>query len=278
MDTPGGGRKESYTLLILSISLAMFMSSLDGTIVNIALPAISESFHLSSTAVSWVATSYLLVLVGCVLVFGKISDVIGFKKVFLAGFFIFTLGSLFCGILPEYFGGFPWLVTISSLDPNRTHVLVRRQAIFYGGVLGALLLLVVLGVWMLMAIALAMVSAYIPMDQKGKAMSIIMIFASLGTALGPSIGGVLTQYLSWHWIFFINVPVGIIAILLGAKVIPASIPRAGSAAFDRAGAALAFAGLASLVFVVSEGESLGWTSPVTGRTNWSRASASGPPP
>jgi len=236
MDSPGDGRKESYTLLILSISLATFMSSLDGTIVNIALPAISESFHLSSTAVSWVATSYLLVLVGCVLVFGKISDVIGFKKVFLAGFFIFTLGSLFCGILPEYLGGFPSLVGSRMF-----------QAV--GGA-------------MIAAIAPAMVSAYIPMDQKGKAMSIIMIFASLGTALGPSIGGVLTQYLSWHWIFFINVPVGIIAILLGAKVIPASVTHAGAAAFDRAGAALAFAGLASLVFVVSEGESLGWTSPV----------------
>jgi len=236
MDTPGDGRKESYLLLILSISLATFMSSLDGTIVNIALPAISESFHLSSTAVSWVATSYLLVLVGCVLVFGKISDVIGFRKVFLAGFFIFTLGSLSCGILPEYLGGFPSLVGSRMF-----------QAV--GGA-------------MIAAIAPAMVSAYIPMDQKGKAMSIIMIFASLGTALGPSIGGVLTQYLSWHWIFFINVPVGIVAILLGAKVIPASVPQAGSAAFDRAGAALAFAGLASLVFVVSEGESLGWTSPI----------------
>jgi EmrB/QacA subfamily drug resistance transporter len=93
-------------------------------------------------------------------------------------------------------------------------------------------------------------------------MGTIMIFAAMGTALGPTIGGVLTQYLSWHWIFFINVPVGILAVLLGAKVIPASVPSGTSAAFDRAGAILAFTGLASLVFVVSEGDTLGWTSPV----------------
>ncbi|OPX61934.1 MFS transporter [Methanoregula sp. PtaB.Bin085] len=236
MDNTVDIRREGFTLLILSISLAMFMSSLDGTIVNIALPAISESFRISATDVSWVATSYLLVLVGCVLVFGKISDMIGFKRVFLAGFTIFTLGSLSCGVLPEIFGGFYALIASRMF-----------QAI--GGA-------------MIAAIAPAMITAYIPVDLKGKAMGIIMIFAALGTALGPTIGGVLTQYLSWHWIFIINVPVGIVAVLLGAKVIPPATPAAASAPFDRSGAILAFAGLASLVFVVSEGETLGWTSPV----------------
>ncbi|MDD1681011.1 MAG: DHA2 family efflux MFS transporter permease subunit [Methanoregula sp.] len=235
--TPAPDSKaEGYGLLIFSISLAIFMSSLDGTIVNIALPAISESFKVSATAVSWVATSYLLVLVGCVLVFGKIADVIGFKRIFLAGFTIFTLGSLFCGTLPEIFGGLYTLI-------------LSRMFQAVGGA-------------MIAAIAPAMITAYIPTSQRGKAMGTIMIFAAMGTALGPTIGGVLTQYLSWHWIFFINVPVGILAVLLGAKVIPASVPSGTSAAFDRAGAILAFTGLASLVFVVSEGDTLGWTSPV----------------
>jgi EmrB/QacA subfamily drug resistance transporter len=223
-------------LLIFSISLAIFMSGLDGTIVNIALPAISESFNVSATAVSWVATSYLLVMVGCVLVFGKIADVIGFRRIFLAGFAIFTLGSLFCGTLPEMFGGLYTLI-------------LSRMFQAVGGA-------------MIAAIAPAMITAYIPPDQRGKAMGTIMIFAAMGTALGPTIGGILTQYLSWHWIFFINVPVGIVAVLLGAKVIPAAVPSGTAAAFDRAGALLAFTGLASLVFVVSEGDTLGWTSPV----------------
>lgn len=222
-------------LLVVSISLATFMSGLDGTIVNIALPTISESFNLSSSTVSWVATSYLLVMAGCVLVFGKISDMIGFKKVFLSGFAIFTLGSLTCGLLPELIGGFPSLIGSRIV-----------QAV--GGA-------------MITAIAPAMIAAYIPMEQKGKAMGIVMTFAALGTALGPTIGGVLTQYLSWHWIFFINVPVGIFAVILGAKVIPEAVGREKLTGFDRIGAGLVFVGLASLLFVVSEGATLGWLSP-----------------
>jgi EmrB/QacA subfamily drug resistance transporter len=224
-----------FGLLVFSISLATFMAGLDGTIVNIALPTISESFHISSSTVSWVATAYLLVMAGCVLVFGKISDMIGFKKVFLAGFAIFTLGSLACGVLPEFIGGFYSLVGSRIV-----------QAV--GGA-------------MISAIAPAMIAAYIPMDQRGKAMGIVMTMAALGTALGPTIGGVLTQYLSWHWIFIINVPVGIFAVALGAKVIPEAVGRERLEGFDRAGAGLVFVGLASLLFVVSEGASLGWTSP-----------------
>jgi len=238
MDSPGTGpQTKSYVLLIFSISLATFMSSLDGTIVNIALPAITEAFSLSTTTVSWVATSYLLVLVGCVLVFGKISDTIGYKKIFITGFAVFTLGSFFCGVLPELLLGFP------SLVASRVF-----QAV---------------GAAMLMSVAAAMIAAFIPAELKGKAMSIIMLFAALGTAIGPTVGGILTQYLSWHWIFFINVPVGIVAILLGANVIPASQPKpATGTGLDKAGAVLVFVGLASLVFTVAEGEALHWTSPV----------------
>ena len=92
-------------------------------------------------------------------------------------------------------------------------------------------------------------------------MGIVMTLAALGTALGPTIGGVLTQYFSWHAIFFINVPVGIVAVLLGAKVIPSDGERKVLTGFDSTGAGLIFVGLASFLFVVSEGDSLGWTSP-----------------
>jgi len=220
--------------LIISISLAIFMSSLDGTIVNIALPAISESFGVSSGTVSWVATAYLLVMAGCVLIFGKVSDLIGFKKIFLSGFIIFTIGSFACGLLPELFHSFLMLVGSRAF-----------QAI--GGA-------------MMTAIAPAMVTAYIPMEKKGKAMGIIMTVAALGMAIGPTIGGVLTQYLSWHWIFFINVPVGIVAVLLGAKVIPEPVRGAEVTGFDWTGSVLICAGLAALLFSLSEGDALGWTS------------------
>ena len=234
-NTNGGKMGAGMGLLIFSISLALFMAGLDGTIVNIALPTISESFNVSTSAVSWVATAYLLVMAGCVLIFGKISDMIGFKKVFLAGFALFTLGSLACGILPDLFGSLTWLIGSRIF-----------QAI--GGA-------------MMSAIAPAMITSYIPLDQRGKALGIVMTMAALGTAIGPTIGGFLTQYFSWHAIFFINVPVGIVAVLLGAKVIPQDTCQTKLTGFDTTGAALVFTGLASLLYVVSEGETLGWTSP-----------------
>lgn len=234
-NTASGKPGTGTGLLVFSISLALFMSGLDGTIVNIALPTISEAFGVSTSAVSWVATAYLLVMAGCVLIFGKISDMIGFRKVFLSGFAIFTLGSLLCGILPDLFGSLTWLVGSRIF-----------QAV--GGA-------------MMSAIAPAMITAYIPLKGRGKALGIVMTLAALGTAIGPTIGGFLTQYFSWHAIFFINVPIGIFAILLGGKVIPKDARTTKLAGFDTTGAALVFAGLASLLYVVSEGETLGWSSP-----------------
>ena len=228
--------ENGFSLLIISISLATFMSALDATIVNIALPTISSAFNVSTSTVSWVSTIYLLVMAGCVLIFGKVSDVIGFKKVFLSGFLIFTIGSFACGFLPDFIHSFPVLIGSRAF-----------QAI--GGA-------------MITAIGPAMVTAYIPMVQKGKAMGIVLTFAALGTAIGPTIGGILTQFLSWNWIFFINVPVGICAILLGTKVIPAMKAQERTGEFDRAGAVLIFTGLAALLFALSEGQTLGWTAPV----------------
>ena len=228
--------ENGFSLLIISISLATFMSALDATIVNIALPTISSAFNVSTSTVSWVSTIYLLVMAGCVLIFGKVSDVIGFKKVFLSGFLIFTIGSFACGFLPDFIHSFPVLIGSRAF-----------QAI--GGA-------------MITAIGPAMVTAYIPMVQKGKAMGIVLTFAALGTAIGPTIGGILTQFLSWNWIFFINVPVGICAILLGTKVIPAMKAQERTGEFDRTGAVLIFTGLAALLFALSEGQTLGWTAPV----------------
>jgi EmrB/QacA subfamily drug resistance transporter len=229
-------KKPGYTLLIVSIALAIFMAALDTLIVNIALPTIMESFHVSSNEVSWVATVYLMVMAGCVLIFGKVSDDIGFKRIFLAGFFIFITGSLMCGILPVLTGSF-W-------------VLVGSRA--FQAIGGA----------MITAVPVAMVTEYVPARLRGKAMGIVVTMTALGAALGPSLGGILTEYLSWQWIFFINVPVGITAIILGSMVIPDSERRPMKHGFDWPGAVLIFIGLALMLFGVSEGNTRGWGSPV----------------
>ncbi|MDO5846353.1 MAG: MFS transporter, partial [Methanocorpusculum sp.] len=100
----------ALVLIIISASLASFMSSLDGTIVNIALPSISEVFNLSTSSVAWVSTIYLLVMAGSLLVVGKLTDLIAYKKIFLAGFALFTFGSFSCGFFPELTGMFSLLL------------------------------------------------------------------------------------------------------------------------------------------------------------------------
>lgn len=237
MELPGSNTLYTgFTLLIVSISLANFMSAFDGTIVNVALPTISKIFNVLPGTASWLLTVYVLVMAGFVLIFGKISDVIGFKKMFLSGFLIFTLGSLACGLLPALFDSFPVFIASRAFQA--------------------------LGASMITAIGPAMVAAYIPMELRGKAMGTIFTFAALGMALGPTIGGLLTQYLSWSWIFFINIPIGFGAILLGSKVIPDMTSRQWRSGFDWTGAVLIFVGLASLLFTFSKGLTLGWTNPV----------------
>jgi MFS family permease len=147
----------------------------------------------------------------------------------------FSVGSLFFGLFPELLGSFPVLIGSREF-----------QAV---------------GAAMIAAIGPAMVTAYFPMEQKGKAMGIVLAFSSIGTIVGPSIGGVLCQYLSWNWIFFISIPLGIAAILLGAKVIPTTGFVKRTEGFDRTGAALIFVGPASLLFALSKGQTFGWTAP-----------------
>jgi len=229
---PGRG----YTLLIVSIALANFMAAFDSTIVTIALPAIAKIFSLPVTMASWVITVYVLVMAACVLIFGKLSGRIGYKKMFLAGFALFTAASFACGFLPEFVSSFPVFLASRAV-----------QAI---------------GAVMFVSVGPAMITAYVPLEQKGRAMGTSFAFAALGMTLAPVIGGLLTQYLSWNWIFYINLPIGILAILLGATVIPAMESSNRSSGFDRAGAVLIGLGLALLLYALSEGTAAGWTDPV----------------
>ncbi|WP_292370716.1 DHA2 family efflux MFS transporter permease subunit [Methanoregula sp. UBA64] len=231
MEVPAALSAREQKLVLFILALSSFMASLDSTIVNISLPTIAESFHIPMSEVSWVAMSYLLVLSGLLLVFGKLGDMHGFKKIFIAGFAVFTIGSLLCGLSGS----------IDALIGSR----------FVQGI----------GAAALEAIGPAMIAIYLPKEIRGKALGILATVISVGIAAGPIIGGLLTQYVSWHWIFFINVPIGICAVLLGMKCIPQDRHPVKTGAFDYPGAVVFFFALATLLWPIDEGLSLGWTSP-----------------
>ncbi|MFH0966605.1 MAG: MFS transporter [Methanobacteriota archaeon] len=231
----GKNTGNNYILIIISIALANFMAGFDATIVTIALPTIANEFNLSLSSVSSIITAYVLIMAAFVLIFGKLSDFIGYKNMFLMGFSIFTIASFTCGFLPGFINSFPILILSRVI-----------QAI---------------GAVMITAIGPAMVTAFIPMEMKGKAMGTIFTFAFLAMTIAPVIGGILTQYLSWSWIFYINIPVGIVAILLGMKVIPVKETKKWTPGFDVAGSVLICIGLSSLLYALSEGQKGGWTEP-----------------
>ncbi len=208
----------SDMMIVLVISLGSFMAGLDATIVNIALPTIARDLSVSTVTVSWVLNAYLIVLVSLLLAASRLGDIRGYRGVFLAGFGVFTFGSALCGLAP----GIGLLVVARML-----------QAV--GGAVIA-------------ALGAVMVTSYLAVSVRGQALGIVAMFTMLGAALGPVIGGFLTAAISWQYIFYVNVPVGIAAILLGARVLPGKPPVNPEGRLDAAGVVLVFAALATLIY------------------------------
>ncbi|NLT38808.1 MAG: DHA2 family efflux MFS transporter permease subunit [Methanomassiliicoccus sp.] len=220
--TDRGGKN----MLLAAAALAMFMDGLDGSIVNVTLPTISRSFGGDAGSVSWVITIYFLMMAGLILIFGKISDGGAIKKVFTVGFLIFSLSSLACG-----------------LSTGLEALLVSRAI---QGV----------GAAMLAASALMLCVKYYPPGRLGFALSIVMLGMTVGAAMGPALGGFLVHLTSWHWIFFINVPIGLIAIAFALRAIPAD-EGLEKTSFDIKGSVLLFITLASGLYLVEAAPSAG---------------------
>ncbi len=223
--------------IIISGSLAGFMVLLDNNIVNISLPEIASYFNISTANVIQIALVYLLMLSSTLIIFGKLAENVGVKRIFISGFIVFTLSSLLCGLAP----------TFSLL-------------------LGARLLQA-LGGSMLFATSISLITRFIPADRRGWAFGIFSPITSLGLLIGNPLGGLITGMFNWHWIFLVNVPIGILAILFAFKTIPVDeaerAKKTGNQHFDYLGSLLSFTGLALLVFFVSKGREFGWTSPIT---------------
>ena len=219
-------------LLLAAIALGVVMDGIDGSIVNVALPTMAAYFDTDTGTIAWVIISYLLMMAGLLLVFGKLADRGYTKKLFLVGFVIFTVGSAACGIAP-------------SLD-------ILLAARLVQGV----------GAAMIAAVAPLLCIRYLPREMLGTALGVIAATASIGFAAGPAIGGILTQYLSWHWIFLVNIPIGIIGILFAARVIPADEPENCTVSFDYPGAVTLFGAMVFCTFVLEDVAARGITDPL----------------
>ncbi len=217
--------------VMASVAMGVFLATVDGSIVNIALPNLVNDLKEPLAVVQWVVLAYLLTLTTLMLSVGRLADMIGRKRLYLAGMFIFTTGSLLCGISPNVY----WLIGFRVF-----------QAI---------------GASMTQALGTAIVTDAFPPEERGKALGIIGGIVSIGIIAGPTLGGLILGVLSWHWLFFVNLPVGIIGLIFASKFIPSD--HAGSnQRFDYSGAAAMFLSLMSFLLALTFGESSTFTSPI----------------
>lgn len=190
-------QKKRWMILIV-LNLFTFMATLDGSIVNIALPVLVKQLHLPLAQVEWVTTIYLMSICTAILFFGKLGDIAGKIKIFKIGMVVFIFGSLLCGLSSSL----PFLIASRVI-----------QAI---------------GASMTMANSQGIVTDIFPSTERGKAIGLIGTFVSLGSIAGPSLGGIIVSTLGWEYIFWVNVPIGLIAIILGWKVLPSDFIKVKS--------------------------------------------------
>lgn len=237
MNSPSDHVQSKGVLILFSIAFATFMVNADSYIVNISLPVISGYFKVDTEAVSWVVMSYQLTVTALLLVFGTLGDRIGIKRLFMLGYGLFTLSSLFCAMSPTL----GWLVASRALQ----------------GV----------GASVLYALTPAMVPRYLPPEQRGPAFGALATAAALGISVGTPLGGLITGLFSWHWAFLINIPIGIVAMLVAQRILPSDIRATKEKAlpsFDYAGSVFSALALVSLIYSFSKLNSVGLAPTVMG--------------
>jgi EmrB/QacA subfamily drug resistance transporter len=224
--------KNRRRLALVAIALATFMTYLDNNVVNVALPSIQRDLHLSLSGLEWIASAYILVFAGLLLVGGRLADAIGGRIAFLTGLVVFTLSSLAAGLA------------------GRPDVLIGARAL--QGV----------GAALLTPTALALLPGLFPDPrERGVAIGVWGGVGALALAVGPLTGGYLSQHVSWGWIFLVNVPIGLATLALSLAAIGPDARRARRR-LDLPGLVTSAVALFTLTYALIEGERRGWSSPL----------------
>ncbi|HWJ45529.1 MAG TPA: MFS transporter [Gaiellaceae bacterium] len=215
--------------ILAVVATAFFMTILDVSIVNVALPSIGRDLDFSQENLQWVITAYAIAFGGFLLLGGRAADLLGRRRVFIAGVVLFTIASLVCGLAQS------------------EGMLIASRAV--QGLGGAIISPAALSIVM---------TSFEEGADRNKALGVWGALGGSGAAVGVLLGGILTDYLSWRWIFFVNVPVGTLVLLLTSRIVPESRRDAEERHYDALGAVLVSAGLALLVYAISEAPNVGW--------------------
>jgi len=241
--SPIGGRRSSVSghffagaiverkWIFLSVGVGALMSAIGVSVVNIVLPIVSREFGVSVSTIEWVITVYLLIVSGLLLSFGRLGDLRGHKVVYLTGLTILVFASPLCGLAQNA----PMLIATRALQA--------------------------LGAAMVFSNSPAILTRNFPATQRGQVLGLQSMMTYVGLTIGPSLGGWLTTQFSWRAVFFINLPLGLIALWLGARFIPRDAPAETRESFDVVGAATFMVALVLLLLALNQGHAWGWTSP-----------------
>ena len=223
--------EQNKWLVLFIVVMSTFMSALDGSIINVALPRMARDLGVTTSSIQAVATSYLIVIVGTVLLFGRLGDILGKSRVFNSGIGLFTVGSLLCGLS----GSFELLIISRVI-----------QAI---------------GASAMMANNQGIITELFPTQDRGKALGFTGTAVALGSLIGPGLGGLIVGAARWELIFLINIPVGIAVLYYGLRLLPEG-HRNPSGKLDVPGAALFMLSIVPLFISLNEGLHMGFDSPI----------------
>src|SRR5690349_16838892 len=232
MTTTALPSRKGFALALLA--LTQFVIVLDASIVNVALPSIGHALDFSQDDLSWVVNAYTLTFGGFLLLGGRLADLLGRRRVFMAGLVLFSVASLAGGLAQSDV----WLIAARAVQG--------------------------LGAAIISPAALSLVTTmFAEGAERNRALGVWGAVAGSGGAAGVLLGGVLTQYAGWEWVFFVNVPIGLLAAAIAPRLLPESRDTGADRVFDAAGAVTVTGGLALLVYALVDANNAGWTSTKT---------------